>query len=851
MRRWRQGSLSEATLDTLINPLGHDTHYYFQYGTQDCQADPSACTDVPAPAGEGIGSGETDRESSQQLTGLSPNTTYYYRVLASNSLGTSEGSERTFTTAPQVLPDQRAWELVTPPDKGGAPVEALTREGGWILASEDGHALTYLVNGALGGEAQGDRSPEVQQVLATRATTGWNSRDIVTPSAKALGVTLGQAPEYQFFTPDLSSALVEPAGQKPEPPLAPGVNQATMYLRDDTTGTYLPLVTEANTAPGTKFGGEIHFLNATPDLSHVVLSSRVALLGAGSAPGLYEWASGRLQLVSVLPDGRPAKGLVGLGYSNTEANAISSDGSRVVWTVVPQESEAKLGHLYLRDSALGQTVQLDAAQGVFEPKGTGTARFQSASSDGSRVFFTDKQRLTPDSTSEPLTGQEDLYECQVVEAASKLACDLKDLTVDPNEGEHANVQGSLLATSEDGTSVYLVAQGVLAQNTNGNNETAVDGKDNLYELHYDDAQWSTIFIATLSGSDSPEWGANKTANTAYLTARASPNGRYLAFMSAAPITGYDNVDISPAAKGARDEEVYLYDSATASLRCVSCDPRGAQPNGVLDTVESGEGLGLVVDRREIWVGHWLAGDVPGWTAQSLTSALYQSRYLNDEGRLYFNSPDDLVSAASNGKDDVYEYEPSGVGGCQSASGGCISLLSGGSSDRESAFLEATPDGSNVFFITEARLLPQDTDTAFDIYDARECTAVSPCLSPPAAREAGCAETATCRPAEPAQLAPAPAGTIDALGPGNLVDHAPPAKQGVEARKASKPLTVAQKLTLALRSCRKQHTHSKRRREACERAERKHYGKQQRARRKAKRSPKAGRSSVRARGGSGR
>ena len=74
----------------------------------------------------------------------------------------------------------------------------------------------------------------------------------------------------------------------------------------------------------------------------------------------------------------------------------------------------------------------------------------------------------------------------------------------------------------------------------------------------------------------------------------------------------------------------------------------------------------------------------GWPATSragprrrLTSALFQSRYLSDEGRLYFNSPDNLVPAAKNGKEDVYEYEPSGVGSCQSASGGCVSLISGG------------------------------------------------------------------------------------------------------------------------------------------------------------------------------
>ena len=78
--------------------------------------------------GEDVGAGETDREDVQPLSDLHPSTTYHFRVLASNALGTSEGPERTFTTTSQILADHRAWEMVTPPDKGGAPVEALTRK---------------------------------------------------------------------------------------------------------------------------------------------------------------------------------------------------------------------------------------------------------------------------------------------------------------------------------------------------------------------------------------------------------------------------------------------------------------------------------------------------------------------------------------------------------------------------------------------------------------------------------------------------------------------------------------------------------------------------------------------------
>jgi hypothetical protein len=841
---------SEAVLHARINPLGSETHYYFQYGTQACQENPNGCTNNLAPPGEDIGSGTEGVAGEAKLIGLQAGTTYHYRVIDSNELGVTEGPERTFTTQEEAgafaLADGRAWEMVSPPEKGGAPIESLPREDGVIRAANDGHALTYVVNGGLGEEVEGNRSPEWQQVLATRTPSGWSSKDIATPNSQAKGITAGSAPEYQFFSSQLSVALVEPAelAGTAEPPLAPGVTQATMYLRDNETGSYLPLVTEANTAPGTQFGEHVHFLSASSDLSHVVLESEVGLTGP-TAPHpagpfeLYEWSGGQLQLVSVLPGGKTAsEGELGF-FDRVLAHAISSDGSRVIWT--NKEDLTMLGgHLYMRDTVKGETIQLDRpARGVAEAD-IGSAQFQTASSDGSRVFFTDKQPLTSDSTAEASqgAGKPDLYECVIEEVAGRLSCDLKDLTVDHHEHQHADVQNFIFGASEDGTSVYLVAQGVLASNTNGNGETAINGRDNLYQLHYDGSEWSTLFIATLSGEDAPEWEGEHVADTAYLTARVSPNGRYLAFMSAAPITGYDNTDASAQANGARDEEVFLYDSTTASLRCVSCNPTGARPAGVFDQNQSGEGLGLVVDRRRVWLNRWIAGNIPGWTAQTLGSGLFQSRYLSDEGRLYFNSPDRLVPAAANSKEDVYQYEPAGVGNCQSPSGGCVSLISGGSSDRESAFIEATPDGSNVFFVTEARLLPsQDTDTAFDIYDARECTASSPCIPQPPEQPAPCAETKTCRPAETAQPIPAgPAGTATTSGPGNVVAQTQNAKQQVQGRRAFKPLNRAQELQRALKRCRKHHAHSKKKLTACERKARKRYGKHKhkaKHRRKAK------------------
>ena len=182
-------------------------------------------------------------------------------------------------------------------------------------------------------------------------------------------------------------------------------------------------------------------------------------------------------------------------------------------------------------------------------------------------------------------------------------------------------------------------------------------------------------------------------------------------MSDRSLTGYDNVDVN---SGAADEEVFLYNASAGRPTCASCNPTGARPAGVFDTLESGEGIDLLVDRPEIWQEHWLSGSLPGWTAVSLTESLYQSRYLSDEGRLFFNSAEALVPQDSNGKEDVYEYQPKGLGDCTEAlttfsarACGCVSLISGASPIHESPFLDASANGSDLFFFTAATLGEQE------------------------------------------------------------------------------------------------------------------------------------------------
>jgi WD40-like Beta Propeller Repeat len=676
------------------------------------------------------------------------------------------------------LPDRRAWEMVSPAEKHGGLIEPLetnsTGEGGVIEASATGSALTYLSDQSLFGSPSGEAN--LSQVFATRTTEGWWSQDISTPHRSPTDAGVGQGQEYRAFSSDLAVALVEPFELGVGVPLSAEATERTPYVRDDHTGAYRPLVAASNVPEGATFGGNpehstgaVHFVAGTDDLSHVVLQTEegVALTSTRVVGGgLYEWSSRGLTLVSVLPASEGGGPLDGeLGHLDAGVrHAISSDGSRVFWEAAPLGEPR---HLYVRDTAKLETERLDVVQAGGTGAGEAGVEFQTATPDGSRIYFTDTQGLTETAHAE--SGQPDLYMCELRQTAGGLTCGLTDLTVPVNPGEDANMRGVVLGTSEDGRYVYVVAKGVLSTNANAAGELATPGERNLYALHEVGGEWKTRFIATLSPEDLRDWAPNEPGSLTKVTSRVSPNGRYLAFMSQLPLTGYDNTD---AVSGQPDAEVFLYDASTGRLSCASCNPRGVRPTGVFDSSQ-----GLLVDPggHPAWEGHWLAASLPGWTAININYATYQSRYLSNSGRLFFDSSDGLVPADINGKEDVYEYEPSGVGGCTTAdeafserSGGCVALISSGTSNAESAFLDASQTGADVFFLTRASLTPEDTDGQFDIYDAHECTSASPCVSRPVrTSSAACTTGETCRPASFSQPSPEIPGSARLAGEGNV------------------------------------------------------------------------------------
>ena len=81
---------SSATLNGTVDPNAITTTVHFQYGTT---------TNYGSTTANRNYSGNTTQNVSAEITGLTPNTTYHFRLVGTNNRGTTVGSDRTFTTS--------------------------------------------------------------------------------------------------------------------------------------------------------------------------------------------------------------------------------------------------------------------------------------------------------------------------------------------------------------------------------------------------------------------------------------------------------------------------------------------------------------------------------------------------------------------------------------------------------------------------------------------------------------------------------------------------------------------------------------------------------------------------------
>jgi hypothetical protein len=706
---------SSVDLNAEINPMGLDTTYHLEWGTSTGYGN-----SVPVPDAD-IGSGSSDVLVSQHVSGLSANTTYHWRVVATNSVGATDGQDHTFVYQPPTssgvgcpneqlrvenalslsLPDCRAYEQVSPVDKNFSDVKNDFEGGINQQASVDGERVFYESWGAFPGSPKGNL--EVQY-LASRGASGWSTRAVDLPiTATNEPGAVVDAYALLPLSPDLSTGVI-----RPEQALvagAPGPEIWNLYVGNLLTGSY-QLVTDVNPPHQRGNNFNIDPVGASTDFSHVIFYANDALtpeapvLSNGEYT-LYEWAEGRLQLVSLIPTSGTsctgaectpaAHAVIGGGEQSWNLHAISADGSRVVFM--------SGGNVYDRLNGT-TTVEVSASQRT-PSAGGAPAYYQDASVDGSHVLFTSEVALTNDAV--PGSG-ENLYDYDVQTGQ------LTDLTA----ANHVEFN-EFIGASEDDSHVYFLAQGVLTppSQRNENGEHAEAGKPNLYL--WNSGQTTFIF----HGAEFP----------IAFPARVTPDGAHLAFNSVASPTGYDNTvsgggscgRLSGSLQlGTQCTETFLYDAAANRLICASCDPSGARPTGPTDLGDTG-GAG--------------------------TNFPYRQRNLSADGsRLFFTSRDALLPGATNGLWNVYEWEAEGSGSCQSSAdnGGCVYLISSGNGASNSYFADASASGNDVFFETGTSLVGQDEDSYEDLYDARvgggfvsqdkpvvapACTSLEGCLSP--------------------------------------------------------------------------------------------------------------------------
>jgi hypothetical protein len=721
-----------------------------------------------------------------------PGTSYRYRLVAENAISRGEaghevvvGEERSFSTQPLGefgLLDGRGYELVSPPDKLGALISPLSRYREFaVQAAAGGGAVTYIASAPTEPGAAGNAY--VTQVLSSRGSEGWGTRDLSLPHERATALT--EHPEWPMFSSDLGLAVVQPLGPfipcasaegVSQPCLSPAASEQTAFSYEAlqpgsveacASSCFTPLVTAANTPEGTEFGVQElgvstksdrcppapfcgpQFEAASPDLEHVLLHSQAAL--TGGTGGLFEASGGVLTFVgeAEASNGRRENGPP--NFLAAGAHIVSTDGSRVV---VKGKADGRSGLLVV-NTVTGEALKRGGKEDIFV----------GASSDDRKVFFTNE-------------GGGPLEMCEVIEEESgELKCNEEDKPLDltPN----AAVLAPLPGVSEDGSSVYFASTSALTgTEKDPGGEQATNNERGLVNM-YVYAGGVTRLVAVLSSEDASDWGDDQDLTTGGhqdfrkaltdLTGRVSPDGDWLAFVSERGLTGYDTTQAqhgdcegkigeTQTYETGKCREVYLYHASTegqpASVVCASCDPTGERPHG--------------------------GASVPGWTNEQ-----YQSRYLSDGGRLFFDTPDALVPQDGNNAEDVYEYEPAaGAGGVQAGeappndncatstpgyhptTNGCVDLISSGHSPEPSTFLDATETGNEVFFLTTAQISKRDTDSSYDVYDANVDGSEQEPIKPVECQGDACQTPV----APPENLTP---GSLTFTGPGNLL-YTPPA-----------------------------------------------------------------------------
>jgi len=629
------------------------------------------------------------------------------------------------------LPDCMALEMVSPPKKfvQAAFEPSFSLNGERVLF----RSMAGLAN------TPGLHHPFGDRYVASRAVGGWSTMATSAPTSAAIANGPGSwKGGPNSFSPDLSRWILLGA-TTPQERL--GIGQAFQGGLD---GSFSPLspplvpIEEIPTGIGQGFTPGVTVGGASVDSSSIIFQhpgastsyfpedprAATTVPEPGAATNTYlaslRPAGPSLALLARDQSGKAYGGrcgaVLGGAGANLEGNinqgAVSADGLRIYFTTRPAQPDSvgSSGPPCDASNPLRVMRRVETSPGVPEitelphgdPSEPGDDLYQGASLDGTKVYLTTPRDLAAsdtDTSAEPCDSSIGaskgcdlyLYDSALPEGERVIQVSAGG-TGDPSPGQGANVLSSITAISGDGSHAYFVAQGVLTTDANPEGEVAEEGAPNLYAFRWDSdsASEHTAFVGTLAESDKSfhVWGSDRSFfGDAYAVPllgeiESGPedggDGHVLVFSSGAPLTSSD--------EDAGHQDVFRYNSTADTLQRLSEAAAGGLDNGPFDvSVNPNDGSP--------------AANFAG-----------EGRWVSEDGEtVAFSTPEALVPGDEDGVANPYFWRAGELG-----------LIAG--AIPPSGFPSRPPtvslDGNQVAFAVTSTLLPQDSDTASDVYVAR-------------------------------------------------------------------------------------------------------------------------------------
>jgi hypothetical protein len=620
------------------------------------------------------------------LTGLNPGVTYHSLLVITYGAGIkiNGGDQKFVATLNQAekpcdndavraegsslaLPECRAYEMVTPSGKEGFSAN--------LFATYNGDTVGFSSKASnLANSGTGRFS--LNYYVTARTPSGWETlADLNGPSGSLYSPPTNAvfSVSKPFYSVDLLSSAwaIKLKGN----PLH------TLLLRGR-DGGFTPVGTGSPMGNNGGSDYELALVGASDDLSHIVLGPE-SLYPTWWGPGVYEFVgtgNGDPRRVDVDNSGSQAAACIirktGNGFSDpivAEGHSISSDGRVIVFRInVGCGEPAPVFGIWARVNS-ATSFDVSASQcdrSVGDPDGAcnapSDAAYQGEASDGSRIFFTTRQQLLDTDVDQT----NDLYACDIPAGTptptgkANLCAPLRqvsgatggtDIVAGPPvpQGTAAAVLPSGDVTvSEDGSTVYFIAKGVLADNEDALGNTAQAGDRNFYAWRADAAHpdGQTSFVARLD---------DKGAGL-----QITPDNRYLSFATATPLLDTDTDSA---------QDVYRYDADSGELTRISTGLTGVGGNGegfsAGGTSMTDDGQKIVFATAEPLspVDGNKAADVYLWTPERVslisTGAVGgggEAASISASGRdIYFETPGALSPADPDLSVDVYDARVGG------------------------------------------------------------------------------------------------------------------------------------------------------------------------------------------------